>query len=199
LAEHRPSTIYAFGDPVEAYVSIAPQPTFWVEQSISELVWSSDRGYRSALSFFRQIGMNKTAIAWYEPSDGPFYWSYLDQGVAVRVERAIMFRVHDVARALGGLVPTSSGEFAVEVVDPVAPQVNGVWRVRFRTGEAPVVEPGGEPDFRLDIQAFSQAFMGEPSLQDLLRLGRVTVRNAGPVEDAMRLLSPSPTVCLDFF
>ena len=198
LAENKPLTIYAFGDPVEAYVAVSHSINFWTEQGISEVIWSTRRGYEAALSFFRQLGINKTAIAWYEPSDSPFYAQFLDNGIEARIDRPIMFRVNDVPGALSLLKPTGSGVFSMRVADDVVAANDGVWRVEYNT-DGISVTPGTDEDFTLDIRQLAQAFLGEPSLADLLRYGLVTVRNAGPVEDALRLLPPSPTICLDFF
>ena len=47
----------------------------------------------------------------------------------------------------------------------------------------------------MDVRPFAQAFMGEPSLADLVRLGEVE----GDATVLERLLPPSPTICGDFF
>ncbi len=198
LAENKPLTIYAFGDPVEAYAAVSHSWTFWTEQHISELIWSTRRGYESAIAFFRQLGINKTSISWFEPSDSPYYAQYLDNAVEARIERPIMFRVNGVAAALRALRPTESGTFSMAVEDDTISENEGAWRVSFSPNGVDVA-PTEEADFRLDVRQFAQAFLGEPSLTELLRHGLVTVRNAGPVGDALRLLTPSPTVCLDFF
>lgn len=198
LAENKPLTVYAFGDPVEAYVAVSHQTNFWVEQGLSEFVWSTRRGYLNALAFLRQLGMNKTSVAWFEPSDSPFYAQFLDQGVDARIERPVMFRVNNVEAALCALTCEGSGSFAVGISDSVVPENDGVWQVDWSDG-AVNVEKGGEADFSLSIQAFAQALMGEPSLAELVRHELVNVHNPRRLEAAYRLLSPSATVCMDFF
>ena len=47
----------------------------------------------------------------------------------------------------------------------------------------------------MDVRRFAQAFMGEPSLRDLARMGEVE----GDTASLERLLPPSPTICGDFF
>jgi predicted acetyltransferase len=198
LAENKPLVIYAFGDPVEAYAAVSHSWSFWTEQHISELIWSTRRGYESALAFLRQLGINKTAISWFEPSDSPFYAQYLDHGAEARIERPIMFRVNDVPAALRTLQTKSEGVFEVRVTDDVVPENDGVWRVEYSPSGV-TVTPGTDEDFTIDVRQLAQAFLGEPSLAELLRHGMVPVHHAGPVENALRLLTPSPTVCLDFF
>ncbi|MGV3619039.1 MAG: GNAT family N-acetyltransferase [Fimbriimonas sp.] len=198
LAENKPLTIYAFGDPVEAYAAVSHSIAFWTDQHISELVWSTRRGYQAALSFLRQLGINKTAITWFEPSDSPFYAQYLDHGVEARIERPIMYRINDVVAAFRHLRPDGEGAFRMRVTDDTIAANDRVWQVEFASGEV-AVTPGEDEDFVIDIRQLAQAFLGEPSLAELLRHGLVNVRRAGPLDDAMRLLPPSPTVCLDFF
>ena len=194
LNENRPLAIYAAGDPVEGYVAVSHRTEFWSEQWLSEVVWSTPEGYRGCLDLMRQLGINKSAVAWHEPSDSPFYALYLDQGVEARVERPVMFRVNDVPAALRALRPSSEGETRLRVADAVVPENEGPWRVRF-SPRGVTVEPCEGHDVAMDVRRFAQAFLGEPSLEDLVRLGEIE----GDATVLARLLPPSPTVCGDFF
>ena len=194
LNESRPLTVYAVGDPVEGYVAVSHKTEFWAEQWFSEVAWSTPRGYRGCLELMRGLAINKTSVAWHEPSDSPFYALYLDQGVEARVERPVMFRVNDVPAALSLLRPTLSGETRLRVYDDVVGENEGPWRVRF-SPEGVSVERCEGHDVAMDVRPFAQAFMGEPSLGDLVRLGVVE----GDATVLERLLPPSPTICGDFF
>lgn len=194
LNENRPLAIYAAGDPVEGYVAVSHKTEFWTEQGLSEVVWSTPRGYRGCLELMRQIAINKTSVGWYEPSDSPYYALYLDQGVEAKVERPAMFRVNDVPAALRLLRPTAEGETRLFVRDDVVPENEGPWHVRF-SPEGVAVEPCEGHDVAMDVRRFAQAFLGEPSLDDLVRLGQVE----GDASALARLLPPSPTICGDFF
>ncbi len=103
LGENRQLTIYAVGEPVEAYAVVSHVTAFWTTDHISELAWSTRLGYEGLLSMLGGLAINKAGLSWFEPSDGPFYADYLDQGVEISIERPIMFRVNDVSRSL---VPT---------------------------------------------------------------------------------------------
>lgn len=201
LGENKPLTIYAFGDPVESYVAISHQTAFWVEQGVSEFVWTSRRGYEAGLSFLRQLGMNKTSVAWYEPSDSPFYAQYLDQGVEVRIERPIMFRVNDVRGALAAM-PVSpkagSGSFSVQLRDQIVPENEGCWRVDYSADNVSVSRTDSA-GIRMDIRQFAQVFLGDPSLGELLRHEAVEVLDDRHVEPALRFFEPLPVYCGDFF
>lgn len=194
LNENRPLTIYAVGDPVEGYVSISHKTDFWAEQWFSEVAWSTPRGYRGCLELMRQLGINKTSVAWHEPSDSPFYALYLDQGVEAKVERPVMFRVNDVPLALRLLKADAEGETRLFVRDDVVPENEGPWRIRF-SSKGVEVERCEEHDVAMDVRRFAQAFLGEPSLADLVRLGEIE----GDTTVLERLLPPSPTICGDFF
>ena len=95
--------MYVAGDPVEAYAIVQHSTDFWEPQRVNEIAWSSAEGYRSILSTLSGIGINKSALEWYEPSDSPFVAQYLDHGVSVKATRAIMYRVCDVPAALSQL------------------------------------------------------------------------------------------------
>ena len=194
LNENRPLAIYAVGDPVEGYVAVSHRTEFWAEQWLSEVVWSTAEGYRGCLDLMRQLAINKSAVAWYEPSDSPFYARYLDQGVEARIERPAMFRVNDVPAALRALKPTEQGETRLRIADGTVPENEGPWRVRF-SPEGVSVEPCEGHDVAMDVRGFAQAFLGEPSLADLARVGEVE----GDASALARLLPPSPTICGDFF
>ena len=194
LNENRPLAIYAAGDPVEGYVAVSHRTEFWTEQWLSEVAWSTARGYASCLDLMRQIGMNKAGVAWYEPSDSPFYALHLDQGVEVKVERPVMFRVTDVPAALRRLRPDAEGETRLRLRDDALPENEGPWRVRFSPEGVEVASCEGH-DVAMDVRRFAQAFLGEPSLADLARLGEVE----GDGRVLARLLPPSPTICGDFF
>lgn len=198
LNENKPNAIYAAGDPIEGYVAISHQTVFWEQQHLTEVVWTTERGYRACLEIMAMLGINKTQLSWYEPSDSPFYATYMDQGIETKVVRQIMYRINDVPTCLMALQTEESGEFAVEVNDDVIPENDGVWRVRFGP-DGVEVSQGGQPDFTIDVRHWCQAFLGEPSLLDLARNGLVQVHDGRGLSAASRLLPPSPTVCNDFF
>jgi predicted acetyltransferase len=200
LKENKALAIYAAGDPVEGYVAVSHSVEFWAEQWLSEVAWSTPAGYRGVIAAMHRIGINKTSVGWFEPSDSPFYAQYLDQGVTAELERPVMFRVCDVAGALRLLKPDSAGEFTLRVRDDQVPENEGPWNVVWRDNAVTVEEASNAvPDLSLDIQAFSQAFLGDPSLRQVAWHGRVQSSNANAIEVAQSLLSPLPVFCGDFF
>jgi predicted acetyltransferase len=197
LNEHRPVTVYALGDPVEAYIALSPSTAAWGNHHLSEVVWSTRRGYESLFSMMERIAVNMGSLSWYEPSDGPFLARHLDQGVETQIVRPIMFRVVDVPRALRELRPRGEGEFTLRVADDLFTGNEGPWRVRFSPAGVEV-GPASEAEIELDVRHFAQALLGEPSLDDLLRNG-LACASGGAAEAARNLLPPLPVYCSDFF
>ncbi len=202
LGENRQLTIYAVGEPVEAYAVVSHVTAFWTTDHLSEIVWSTRRGYEGLMCMLGGLAINKTALSWFEPSDGPFYSDYMDQGVSVAVERPIMFRVTDVPAALQALKPPKDlmGSFSFAVSDYLVEENRGPFNVNFSDGSVQVdFEPTASPDFSLDIRNFAQALLGEPNLGDLMRQGRVDVFDEQGFAEASQLLPSSSVCCLDFF
>lgn len=192
-------TLYTVGDPVEAYAVVQHSADFWADQRIEELVWTTRRGYESILAVLSGIAINKSKLEWFEPTDSPYRAVFQSTGgKVVALEPQTMYRVVDVRKALQGLKPRESGEFSIEVLDDTLPENRGPWRVAFSPGGVEV-EKCEHAGLTIDIRQFVQAFLGEPSLHELLINDLVTVRNPSDAIAAQRLLTPSNTVCLEFF
>jgi predicted acetyltransferase len=192
-----PPLIYTIGQPVQAYCILRFTDSFWDTQDIAETAWTSQEGYKTLLSLFKSIGANKTAITWREPRAGIFQHLYADQGVQIETWRPIMFRVINVPNALAKLKPNASGEFTIAVQDEILPQNFGPWKVGFEP-EAVHVQKAEQADITVSIQQFTQAFLGEPSLQTLADEGLLMGQSAA-LEAANRLFKPTPVYCMDFF
>jgi hypothetical protein len=109
-----------------------------------------------------------------------------------------MYRLLDVRSALESLVPQGTGQFTFSVTDAQIAENDGAWRVCYAPGEIRV-ERSTEASMRLTIGQLSQAFMGEPSLESLLRTGLVASSDAGEAKAACALLAPQPVYCADLF
>jgi predicted acetyltransferase len=190
--------VYVAGDPAEAYAIVQHSTEFWKPQFVNEFAWSTRAGYESILATLSGIGINKSALEWYEPSDSPFLQRFTDYGVTAKLSRPIMYRVTDVPSALALLKPELSGSFTVEILDEVVPENQGPWRVTFSPGIVSV-EPCATGGLKMPIQQFTQAFLGEPSLTDLARSGAIEVRSPEALLEATNLLTPTPVYCMEFF
>ncbi len=193
-----PPMIYAVGDPVEAYAWTTLGTGFWEEFSLGEFVWSSLRGYEAMLGVIRGLAINLSSVKWYEPSDGPFRTSFMDQGVELSSKRLVMGRILDVPGALGCLRPEASGAFSIEVTDNQLKSNSGCWQVTFEPGVVRVVKTD-KAQIKLDIKTLSQAYIGEPSFAALLAQGKIHVYSDAEASAACRLFAAMPVCCLAFF
>ena len=192
-------TLYTVGEPVEAYAVVQHNADFWADQRIEELVWTTRRGYESIFAVLSGIAINKAKLEWFEPTDSPYRAVFQSTGGKVTaLDPQSMFRVVNVRKAFEGLKPNASGEFTIEVVDDTIPENRGPWRVAFSPAGVEVSETP-EANLSIDVRQFAQAFLGEPSLHELLINDLVVVRDGADAEAALRLLTPSNTVCLEFF
>lgn len=191
-------TIYAAGDPVEAYIIVQHKADFWVEQEIIEFAWTSRRGYESMLSVIRAIAKNKSSVTWIEPSDSPFRSYYWDNGATLAITNPVMYRVINVKKALEGLKPTASGQFSIQVLDDVIPENSQCWKVEFSPAGV-LVTPTESAGLVMGDSQFAQAFLGEPSLAVLANNGFIDVNHPVDLEEANKLLPPSPTLCIEGF
>lgn len=195
----RPKTVYAAGDPVEAYCIIDMSGDFWTDLFVREFVFTSREGYEAILETFRGLAMNKDSVSWLEPSDGPFFARHLDHPVRVELNKPIMFRILDVPGALSKLHPGGAGEVILRVLDPDFPENEGPWRIEFEYGHVAVNPTDEEPDLEMEIGAFTQAYFGEPSLREMARLGFVAIDHPETLVAADALMPPTPVICWDTF
>jgi len=202
LGENRQLTVYVIGKPAEAYAVVSHSTAFWTTDHVSEVAWSTRAGYEGLLGMLEGLAINKAGLSWFEPSDGPFYFEYLDQGCQITVERPVMYRITDVPAALRGLSPSSdvSGEFVLRVEDRLIPENEGPWAVRFASGSVEVAKAAEDPwDVSMNVRHFVQAFQGEPGIDHLLKNG-IAIASTGSALNAFRtLLPPQATYCMDFF
>lgn len=196
--EH-PFTVYVAGDPVEAYMVLRVEPDFWCTQEIRELFWTSLRGYETLLDLMKAIGINKTHLKWQEPAFSPLYTRLLDEGIGLSVRRPLQYRILDVARCLSILRPHEAGRLAIQVHDRFLEENARCWRVEFGP-DGTEAEPTAEaPDLELDIRSLTQAWLGEPSLDDLLAEGLAKPHNPAKLKEARALFRPCRVYCADVF
>lgn len=192
-----PPMIYAIGDPIEAY-AWAKITDFWANVEIGECAWSTPRGYDAVLALFRSLAHNQKSVTWCEPPQSPFLARHMDRDVEASFYRQTMHRVLDVPGAIAALKPESSGDFTIEVEDSILQENSCAWQVWFdSTGANATKCKTG--DLKMNIGAFSQAYMGSPTVIALADQGLVEVRSTEALHAAQRLFSPTQVCCMDFF
>ena len=193
----KPPMVYAIGDPVEAYLWVR-LADFWGNVDVGEIAWSTPRGYSAIMAVLRGVAHNQNTVTWMEPPRSRYMAAHFDQGVEMSVYRQTMHRVLDVPAALRCLKPEGKGEFTFSVRDPHMSDNDGAWRVAWSENGIEV-ERAPQGSLAFSIAAFSQAFMGSPSVRELAAHGLIEVRDACAVETAERLFTPMPVCCMEFF
>lgn len=189
--------VFAFGDPVEAYIW-ATHDDFWGDVQVGEMAWKSAAGYRACLSLIGSIAANMSTVTWSEPPDSPMITSYLDQGIEVTISRPTMFRILNVENTFQKLTPGKEGTFEFEVRDRLVSSNDGQWKVSSdHSGTA--VSRGSKPDFSLEIEELSQALMGQPSLFRLGQSERIKIIDSDGFKRASEALDELPVVMMEFF
>lgn len=193
-------TVYAAGNPVEAYVVISHAVDFHAEQNVAEFAWCTSDGYDTMHSFLRSLAANKSGLRWFEPSDTPFRYRYTSSSALGKatLDHVIMYRILNVPGALQALKPTVDVQFSIEVGDVDIPENRGPWLVTGKRGTV-TVEPTSHAELSCDIRTFTQAFLGQPGIDDVVRNGQMHVRSLAAVDAFRALLPPAPVYCLDFF
>lgn len=196
--EH-PYTVYAAGDPIEAYMVVRVEPDFWCAQEIRELFWTSVRGYETMLDMIKGMCINKTHVKWQEPSCSPLYTRYLDESIVFTVRRPVQYRILDVVACLSILRPLEEGQLVIGLEDRYLEENNGSWKVEFGPNGTSVQSTRMVADVEFDVRSLTQAWLGEPSVDDLLSLGLAKLSNPAKLKDIKALFRPCRTYCADIF
>lgn len=195
--EGTPPLVFAAGDPIEAYALL--RLTVNPDLSVIEFAWTTLRGYESMLGALAGTGINRQTVTWDEPSNGPFLSSkWFTRGMTAQLPNPSMFRVLDVPASLTGLSTRASGSFTIAIDDEILPSNRGPWRVSY-CPEGVQVERSDTGDLHMDIHQYTQAWLGEPSLADLLEHGFVSPSNTEAAQAATALLPPKTTYSLEYF
>jgi predicted acetyltransferase len=170
---------------------------------VREFVAQTPEAHRGLLSLLHYFGTQKDkAEITTLPADHRLWHHVMHWDLETKTSPVFMGRVVDVPAALAALTPDlPNGAATIAVRDEHAPWNEGTWLVTCENGTvtcAPAPHTS-VPDLSLDIQAFSQAFWGTPSLATLVGAGRVTARNKNAVAWLDRLLSGPPVFTLDDF
>jgi predicted acetyltransferase len=192
-----PPFVFAAGEPLEAYAMLRLTPN--TDLTVIEFVWTTLRGYETMLATLAGAGINRQSITWDEPSNGPFLSSkWFTRGMTAQLPDPSMFRVLDVPASLTGLSTTASGTFTMTIDDEILPSNRGPWRVSY-CPEGVEVKPSDIGELHMDIHQYTQAWLGEPSLADLLAHGFVSSSSSKAAKAATALLPPQTTYSLEYF
>lgn len=194
----KPFHIYAYGDPVVGYVAVRLDASFWVPMSVYEIAWSNGEGYEACLSMIAALGVNKTEISWDEPWPSPYFARYVDQTVKIETRLAAMYRMVNLNSTLSRLSSDDSTELTIEVRDPEIAENNGCWRIAAGPDGAEISRTDAA-EVRTTIGHLTQAFLGDPNFESLVRCGAIHVDSDDAYHRAATLFTPASVFCSDFF
>ncbi len=160
-------------------------------------------GYHAFLSLLHYLATQTGNARVTLPSDAPLQAFVMDWNLETKVQPVFMGRVVDVEAALRllGTANAPNGQVRLHITDDTAPWNNGTLSITVEDSRVYVaVDTSSDtPDVSLDIQAFSQAFWGHPSLYDLREAGRLTVSNEPGFALLSAILPAHPVHTLDDF
>jgi predicted acetyltransferase len=175
---------------------------------IRQFIANTPAAWRGLLSLLHYFGTQVDEAKATLPGDAPLWSHLMHWRLSVKTEPVFMGRVVDVAGALASLsvAPNAPDAVILQITDEHAPWNNGQFGISSEGGKVemrPIRDAGVQPDVACDIQAFSQAFWGQPSLTELRRAGRVTVSSKETAEEGFAylasLLPAAPVFTLDDF
>jgi predicted acetyltransferase len=164
------------------------------EVSLTEFLTVSPSAQRELLGLLRRFHMQTKSITWEAPDNDGLWLQVMDREIETTLRPAMIGRVVDVAVALAALRPETdvSEAVIVEIHDPVASWNTKTWQVTIEGGVVFAQPVSKEPELRMDIQAFSQAYMGALCLKSLRKGGRIEVLGESAFEGLCRLLDGPP-------
>lgn len=171
---------------------------------IREWAASTSDEYRALLSLLHYFGTQTSEASVSLPLDSPLQSFLMHWSLKTELRPVFMGRVVDVEGAMRTVdasgVPNNAATIAIR--DENAPWNNGVWRFTVEDGRVSAALAVGftdTPNVSVDIQAFSQAFWGHPSLGILRQAGRVDVAQEAGFDFLSQLLPAHPVYTLDDF
>jgi predicted acetyltransferase len=148
---------------------------------IMELVAETENARLTLLDYIKKHGDQSPKFIWKPFGDEPitdYFHEQWENHVQYTQHGAIMFRVVDVAKAVETLdYPIDlSGSFKLSINDPYAKWNNNCFSIEIIKGKASVVESSvSTPDMEMNIQEFTQLFVGYRSIHQLVSGGRAKI------------------------
>ncbi|HYZ19872.1 MAG TPA: GNAT family N-acetyltransferase [Gaiellaceae bacterium] len=170
------------------------------ELRVIEPMATSARAHRELWRFLFGIDLVGRVQAWPLPPDHPLFLLAVEpKRLRMKVGDGLWLRILDLERALSARSYAAEGELTFELVDPLVPENEGVWRLEAtETGAA--VEPGADAELRLDAGALASAYLGGFSFAELQGAERLDELAPGAVARADALFrTPRAPWCAEVF
>ncbi len=162
---------------------------------------NSPAAYKGLLSVLHYYGTQVKTVGWDAPADDPLPLHVMHHDLQTSAFPLFMGRVVDVTPALAALKPPAdlAGTVILKVADGHCDWNDGTFAVKIESGHVTAAPSNAEPGVALDIQAFTQAYWGQPSLDRLRAAGRLDVSDEASFALLSALLPPAVCFLADFF
>jgi predicted acetyltransferase len=184
---HDPET-----DQAEGYLTFR-YPNGGETGHIGEFFANTPAAYRGLLSTLHYYGTQVQRVEFSAPTNDPLPLHVMHHDLHTAVGPIFMGRVVDVAPAFAALMPEPplTGRLALQVSDGSCEWNHQTFAIAVEAGQVTAGATQEAPGVSLDIQALSQAYWGQPSLDLLRAAGRLTVADEAQYQLLVRLLPPS--------
>ena len=169
--------------------------------SVGDFFANTPAAYHGLLSVLHYYGVQVKKVSFSAPMNDPLALHLMHWDLDTKIKPLFMGRVVDVAAALTALHPDMdlAEKIVLKVSDGQCDWNDSIFAVSIDAGHVTVAPTQETPGLMLDIQALSQAYWGQPSL-DLLRASdRVSVTDEAQYATLSRLLPPHVCFLRDFF
>ncbi len=202
--DNRTTYVQVYHDPLtdqaEGYLSFR-YPHGGETGHVGEFFANTPAAYRGLLSTLHYYGTQVRRVDFSAPADDPLPLHVMHYDLNTTISPLFMGRVVDVVPALAALTPEPmlTGRVILQVSDSSCEWNNRTFAVTAEAGRVTAAPTQDAPGVSLDIQALSQAYWGQPSLDLLRAAGRLTVGDEAQYQVLSRLLPPAVCYLQDHF
>jgi len=145
--------------------------------TIREMAYTNWQAQKSLLQFIYNHRSQVSCLEWNAPLDDNSFFYLNDPKEGISLYPFLTARIVDVERLLSSISYPSEAkaDLLIKVIDNWAPWNDKIFRLSVINGHAEVGEGQGDPDFLIDIGAFSQLILGRLGIHDLIYQGRLDV------------------------
>ena len=186
--------LYEHQGQAEGYLVCRAEDFKAEETFLREFVYLTPTAQSGLLGLLRRHAMQTKQFLWEAPEDDGLWSSGYHKELETWLVPVIQGRVVDVPEALRAWKPAlgARGTLTLGIEDGCAPWNRGTWQIEFEQGDVSVRSTQQEAQVRMDIQAFSQAYFGTPTVETLRRQQRLQVEEEAGYLALCHLLAGPP-------
>ena len=202
--DNRTTYVQVYHDPAtgqaEGYLTFR-YPSGGDTARLGEFFANTPAAYRGLLAVLHYYGTQVRRVEFSAPADDSLPFHVMHYDLNTTLSPLFMGRVVDVAPAFAALTPESmvAGRVILQVSDGSCEWNNQTFALAAEAGRIAAESTQAAPGVSLDIQALSQAYWGQPSLDLLRAAGRLDVSDEAQYRTLSRLLPPSICYLQDGF